>query len=44
MTIDIVKEDYAAKVKAAAEGLVREGYMLPEDVDRAAVKAQAMKW
>ncbi len=37
-------DDYAAKLKAAAESLVREGYLLPEDAEHAVAKAQAMKW
>jgi hypothetical protein len=36
--------DYAAKVRAAAEALARDGYMLQEDVARISAKAVAAAW
>jgi len=36
--------DYAAKVQKAASALAQEGYLLPEDVERIAVKANSIAW
>jgi hypothetical protein len=36
--------DYAAEVRAAAEALTRDGYMLPEEVERISAKAVAATW
>ena len=37
-------EEYAARIKAAADSLVQGGYLLPEDAQRAVARARAMKW
>ena len=36
--------DYAAKVRDAALALARDGYLLPEDVDRIGARAAAAAW
>jgi hypothetical protein len=36
--------DYAAKVRDAAAALARDGYLLPEDVDRIGARAAAVAW
>jgi hypothetical protein len=36
--------DYAAKVHAAAAALARDGYLLPEDIDRISTRAAAVAW
>ena len=36
--------DYAARVKAAATALERDGYLLPEDVKRIVDKATTLTW
>lgn len=36
--------DYAAKVHAAAVTLARDGYLLPEDVERISTRAAAVAW
>jgi hypothetical protein len=36
--------DYAAKVRDAALALARDGYLLPEDVDRISARAAAIAW
>jgi Alpha/beta hydrolase domain len=36
--------DYTAKVRAAAEALARDGYMLPEDAERISAMAAAVAW
>jgi len=36
--------DYAAKVHAAAQALARDGYMLPEDVERISTRAATVAW
>ena len=36
--------DYAAKVHDAALSLARDGYLLPEDVDRLSARAAAAAW
>jgi len=36
--------DYAAKVHDAAAALARDGYLLPEDVDRISARAAAAAW
>ena len=36
--------DYAAKVQEAASALAQESYLLPEDVERIALKANSIAW
>jgi hypothetical protein len=36
--------DYAAKVRAAAAALQRDGYLLPEDVERISAQAATVAW
>jgi len=36
--------DYAAKVRAAAEDLQRQGYLLAEDVERISTRASSAAW
>ena len=36
--------DYTAKVRAAADSLARDGYILPEDIERMSAKAVAVAW
>jgi hypothetical protein len=36
--------DYAAKVRQAAEGLQKDGYLLQEDVERIAARASSIAW
>lgn len=38
------KEDYVAKVRAAAEKLKQQGYLLDEDVERAEKRAASARW
>jgi hypothetical protein len=37
-------EDYVARVRARAEAMAKDGYLIAEDVERAVTKAQAVKW
>ncbi len=36
--------DYAAKVHAAAQALAKDGYLLPEDVERISARAATVAW
>ncbi len=38
------REDYAAKVHEAAAALARDGYLLPEDVERISTRAATAAW
>ena len=37
-------EEYVARVRARAEAMAKDGYLLAEDAERAVAKAQAVKW
>ena len=37
-------EEYVARVRARAEAMAKDGYLVAEDVERAVAKAQAVKW
>ena len=38
------KHDYVAKVRAAADMLKQQGYLLDEDVERAEKRAASVRW